>query len=40
MLYTDGELLAVAGLFTCAEYAAAPGEAGLRIEWLEHPPLN
>lgn len=36
----DGELLAVAGLFTCEPHAARPGEAGLRIEWRDHPSLN
>jgi tRNA(Ile)-lysidine synthase len=34
-----GELLAVAGLFACEPHAAKAGEAGLRIEWREHPPL-
>ena len=34
------DLLAVAGLFACEPYAARPGEAGLRIEWREHPPLH
>ena len=40
LLETGPELLAVAGLFVCAPYAAKPGEAGLRIEWLDHPPLH
>ncbi len=31
--------LAVAGLFVCEPHAAAPGEAGLRIEWREAPAL-
>jgi tRNA(Ile)-lysidine synthase len=35
-----GELLAVAGLFACEPHAAQSGEAGLRIEWREHPPLH
>jgi tRNA(Ile)-lysidine synthase len=35
-----GELLAVAGLFACEPHAAKAGEAGLRIEWREHPPLH
>jgi tRNA(Ile)-lysidine synthase len=35
-----GELLAVAGLFACEPYLAQPGEAGLRIEWRGHPPLQ
>jgi tRNA(Ile)-lysidine synthase len=33
------ELLAVAGLFACEPHVAGPGEAGLRIEWRDHPPL-
>jgi len=36
----DQELLAVAGLFACEPHAARPGEAGLRIEWREHPRLH
>ena len=36
----EPELLAVGGLFVCEPHRALPGEAGLRIEWLEHPPLN
>jgi len=43
LIYSEGagpELLAVAGLFACEPHLAAPGEAGLRIEWLGHPPLN
>jgi len=36
----EGELLAVAGLFACEPHAARPGEAGLRIEWRDHPPLH
>ncbi|HSC48075.1 MAG TPA: tRNA lysidine(34) synthetase TilS [Gammaproteobacteria bacterium] len=40
LLYAEQELLAVAGLFACEPHAAAPGEAGLRVEWLEHPPLK
>ena len=40
LLHTGGELLAVAGLFVCAPHAAQAGEPGLRIEWLEHPPLR
>lgn len=40
LLYAERELLAVAGLFACEPHAAAPGEAGLRVEWLEHPPLK
>jgi len=39
LIYSDRELLAVAGLFACEPHAAAPGEAGLRIEWSGHPPL-
>jgi tRNA(Ile)-lysidine synthase len=34
------ELLAVAGLFACEPHAAKAGEAGLRIEWRDHPPLH
>jgi tRNA(Ile)-lysidine synthase len=37
---SGGELLAVAGLFACEPYVAGPGEAGLRIEWRDHPPLH
>ena len=33
-------LLLVAGLFACEPHAALPGEAGLRVEWLRHPPLK
>jgi len=40
LLHAEQELLAVAGLFVCEAYAASPGEPGLRIEWLEHPPLH
>ena len=40
LLHAEQEILAVAGLFVCEAYAAHPGEAGLRIEWLEHPPLH
>ena len=40
LVYSEGELLAVAGLFACEPHVAAPGEAGLRIEWSGHPPLN
>jgi tRNA(Ile)-lysidine synthase len=40
LVYSGEELLAVAGLFACEPYAARPGEAGLRIEWREHPPLH
>jgi tRNA(Ile)-lysidine synthase len=40
LLYADGRLLAVAGLFVCEPYAANAGEAGLRVDWLEHPPLS
>jgi tRNA(Ile)-lysidine synthase len=40
LLYAGRELLAVAGLFACEPHAALPGEAGLRVEWLEHPPLT
>ena len=40
LLHTGGELLAVAGLFVCEPHAARAGEPGLRIEWLEHPPLR
>ena len=36
----EGELLAVAGLFACEPHAARAGEAGLRIEWRDHPALN
>lgn len=39
LVYADQELLAVAGLFSCEPYVAGPGEAGLRIEWRDHPPL-
>ena len=40
LLYADRELLAVAGLFACEPHATKAGEAGLRIEWSGHPPLN
>lgn len=44
LVYSDegagGELLAVAGLFVCEPYVARSGEAGLRIEWRDHPPLH
>lgn len=40
LVYSGDDLLAVAGLFACEPYAAGPGEAGLRIEWREHPPLH
>jgi tRNA(Ile)-lysidine synthase len=40
LLQGEAGLLAVAGLFVCAPYAAEPGEPGLRIEWREHPPLH
>ena len=40
LLHAGGELLAVAGLFVCEPHAARAGEPGLRIEWLEHPPLR
>ena len=40
LLYAGEELLAVAGLFACEPYVAGPGEAGLRIEWRDHPPLH
>lgn len=40
LLHAGQDLLAVAGLFVCEAYAASPGEPGLRIEWLEHPPLH
>ena len=44
LVYSDqggeGELLAVAGLFACEPHAARAGEAGLRIEWRDHPSLN
>jgi len=40
LLYAERELLAAAGLFVCEPHAAQPGEAGLRIEWLRHPPLK
>ncbi len=40
LLYADHELLAVAGLFACEPHATRPGEAGLRIEWRDHPPLT
>jgi tRNA(Ile)-lysidine synthase len=44
LIYSDeaagAELLAVAGLFACEPHVARPGEAGLRIEWREHPPLH
>ncbi len=40
LLHAGDELLAVAGLFVCEPHAARAGEAGLRIEWLEHPPLR
>lgn len=40
LVYSGEDLLAVAGLFACEPYAARPGEAGLRIEWREHPPLH
>ena len=40
LVYAGEELLAVAGLFACEPHAAKAGEAGLRIEWREHPPLH
>jgi tRNA(Ile)-lysidine synthase len=40
LVYSGEDLLAVAGLFACEPYAAKDGEAGLRIEWREHPPLH
>lgn len=40
LIYADGELLAVAGLFACEPHAAKAGEAGLRIEWRDHPPFG
>lgn len=46
LIYSDegggegDQLLAVAGLFACEPHAARPGEAGLRIEWQDHPSLN
>ena len=41
LLYTgEQELVAVAGLFACEPHLAAPGEAGLRIEWRDHPSLT
>ncbi|HEX4300311.1 MAG TPA: tRNA lysidine(34) synthetase TilS, partial [Gammaproteobacteria bacterium] len=40
LVYSGEELLAVAGLFACEPHAARAGEAGLRIEWREHPPLH
>ena len=40
LLHTGSELLAVAGLFVCEPHGARAGEPGLRIEWLEHPPLR
>ena len=40
LLHTGSELLAVAGLFVCEPHGAHAGEPGLRIEWLEHPPLR
>ena len=40
LLYSGEELLAVAGLFACEPYVAGPGEAGLRIEWRDHPTLR
>ena len=40
LVYADDELLAVAGLFACEPHVARAGEAGLRIEWRNHPALN
>ena len=40
LVHSGDRLLAVAGLFVCEPYAARSGEAGLRIEWREHPPLH
>ena len=40
LVYAERELLAVAGLFACEPHAALPGEPGLRVEWLRHPPLK
>ena len=40
LVHAEQRLLAVAGLFVCEAHAANPGEPGLRIEWLEHPPLH
>jgi tRNA(Ile)-lysidine synthase len=40
LVYSGERLLAVAGLFACEPHAAGPGEAGLRIEWRDHPKLR
>ena len=40
LLYADDRLLAVAGLFICEPYAARAGEAGLRVDWRQHPSLT
>lgn len=39
LVYSGDDLLAVAGLFACEPHATKAGEAGLRIEWRDHPPL-
>jgi tRNA(Ile)-lysidine synthase len=38
LIYIGDRLAAVAGLWVCEPFAAAPGEAGLEICWLHQPP--
>lgn len=40
LVYAGEELVAVAGLFVCAAFAAGKREPGLRIHWHGHPPLQ
>ena len=40
LIYTGDDLVAVAGLFVCAPFAAGKREPGLRIHWHGHPPLQ
>ncbi|MEJ2418130.1 MAG: tRNA lysidine(34) synthetase TilS [Exilibacterium sp.] len=34
LVYIDGELAAVADLWVCAAFAAAPGEPGVHLQWV------
>ena len=38
LLYAGGELAAVAGLWVCRGFEAAPDEPGWRVHWLPHAP--
>lgn len=40
LLYADGELVAVAGLWIAHEFVAVAGEPGLRVRWDQHPPIE